>query len=128
MASTMKFELVSPEKVLLSADAEQIILTAADGQMTVLPGHAPVVAALQPGVIDVSTGGKTRRMYVGGGFAEIDPNHLTVLAERAFDVADLKGPALEREVQAAEEALAAASTDEARLVAETALGSLRNLA
>lgn len=127
MAGTFKFELVSPERIVFSADADQVILMAADGQMTLLPGHAPVVAALQPGIIDISTSGRIRRVYVGGGFAEINPAHLTVLAEKAIDVDDLSGSALENEVRAAEEAVAVATTDEARLVAETALGSLRSL-
>lgn len=128
MAGTFKFELVSPERILLSADAEQVVLMASAGQMTVLPGHAPVVAALQPGVIDVTTGGRQRRVFVGGGFAEIDPDRLTILAEKAFDAEDLKRSGLDREIKAAEEALAAATTDEDRLTADTALGALRSLA
>jgi len=128
MAGTFKFELVSPERILMSADADQVVLMAAAGQMTVLPGHAPAVAALQPGVMDVSVGGKTRRVYVGGGFAEIDPEQLTVLAEKAYDVDDLKGSVLDDEIRAAETALANAVTDDARWVAGTALESLKGLA
>jgi len=128
MAGTLKFELVSPERILMSADADQVVLMAAAGQMTVLPGHAPAVAALQPGVMDVSVGGKTRRVYVGGGFAEIDPEQLTVLAEKAYDVDDLKGSVLDDEIRAAETALANAVTDDARWVAGTALESLKGLA
>jgi F-type H+-transporting ATPase subunit epsilon len=127
MAGTMKFELVSPERILMSADAEQVVLMAAAGQMTVLPGHAPVVAALLPGVIAVSTGGKVRRLYVGGGFAEIDPEQLTVLAEKAFDADDLKGSALDAEIRAAEDMVANAANDDARWVAETELAILRGL-
>lgn len=128
MAGTFKFELVSPERILLSADAEQVVLMASAGQMTVLPGHAPAVAALQPGVIDVTTGGRQRKVFVGGGFAEIDPDRLTILAEKAFDAEDLKRSGLDREIKAAEDALAAATTDEDRLTADTALGALRSLA
>jgi F-type H+-transporting ATPase subunit epsilon len=128
MAGTFKFELVSPERILMSADADQVVLMAAAGQMTVLPGHAPVVAALQPGVMDISMGGKTRRVYVGGGFAEIDPEQLTVLAEKAYDVDDLKGTMLDDEIRAAEAALANAVTDDARWIAGTALESLKSLA
>jgi F-type H+-transporting ATPase subunit epsilon len=128
MAGTFKFELVSPERILMSADADQVVLMAAAGQMTVLPGHAPVVAALQPGVMDISMGGKTRRVYVGGGFAEIDPEQLTVLAEKAYDVDDLKGTMLDDQIRAAEAALANAVTDDARWIAGTALESLKGLA
>jgi F-type H+-transporting ATPase subunit epsilon len=128
MAGTFKFELVSPERILLSADADQVVLMAAEGQMTVLPGHAPLVAALQPGVIDVTTGGRRRKVFVGGGFAEIDPDRLTVLAEKAFDADDLKGAALDREIKAAEETLAAAASDEDCWTADTALSALRSLA
>lgn len=123
----MKFELVSPERILMSADAEQVILMAAAGQMTVLPGHAPVVAALQPGIVEVSTGGRLRRIYVAGGFAEIDPERLTILAEKAFDADDVKGSALEKELASAEQVLATAATDDERWVAETAVGALREL-
>jgi len=127
MAGTFKFELVSPERLVMSADADQVILAAAAGQMTVLPGHAPVVAALQPGVIEIMTGGKVRRVFVGGGFAEIDPERLTVLAEKAIDAGDLKGSVLDGELRSAEAALAAATTDDARWVATTALDALRGL-
>jgi F-type H+-transporting ATPase subunit epsilon len=127
MAGTFKFELVSPERMVMSADADQVILAAAAGQMTVLPGHAPVVAALQPGLVEITAGGKVHRVFVGGGFAEIDPERLTVLAEKAIDAGDLKGNVLESELRAAEAALTAATTDDARWVATTALDALRGL-
>ena len=71
MAGTFKFELVSPEKVLMSADAEQVMLPATEGDMTVLAQHAPVVVNLRPGVIDVGLPGSKSRLYVKSGIAEI---------------------------------------------------------
>jgi len=127
MASTFKFELVSPERVLLSVDAEQAIVPGADGEFTMLPGHAPVIATLRPGVLDVSAQGARKRLFVKSGFAEVDPARLTVLAEQAFDVEELTGATLSNEIKLAEAALAAAKDDEARATADTLLSELRRL-
>jgi F-type H+-transporting ATPase subunit epsilon len=127
MASTFKFELVSPERVLLSVDAEQAIVPGADGEFTMLPGHAPVIATLRPGVLDVSAQGGRKRLFVKSGFAEVDPARLTVLAEQAYDVEELTGATLSNEIKLAEAALAAAKDDEARSTADTLLSELRRL-
>ena len=128
MAATFKFELVSPERVLLSGDAEQVLVPGADGDFTVLAGHAPVISIVRPGLIDARlAGGKTARIYIKGGFAEVRPDHLTILAERAIDVSSLDAPALARELAAAEEQLAAAKDDEARFTASNAVASLKRL-
>lgn len=127
MAATFKFELVSPERILVSEDADQVILNGTDGQFTVLPGHAPMISTLQPGLMDVTTGGKSRRIYVRGGFAEVEPERLTVLAERAIEADALKGDTLAAERKAAETNLADAKTDEARRLAEAAVASLASL-
>jgi len=77
MAGTFKFELVSPERVLLSIDADQVVVPGSDGEFAVLAGHAPVIATLRPGVLDVTAGGSKRRLFVKSGFAEVDPSRLT---------------------------------------------------
>ena len=128
MAATFKFELVSPERVLLSGDAEQVLVPGADGDFTVLAGHAPVISIVRPGLIDARlAGGKTARIYIKGGFAEVRPDHLTILAERAIDVSSLDAPALARELAAAEEQLASAKDDESRFTASNAVASLKRL-
>jgi F-type H+-transporting ATPase subunit epsilon len=88
--ATFKLELVSPEKLLLSRAVEMAVLPAAEGEMGVLPGHAPMIVALRGGVISVTEGGQvTDRLFVGGGFAEVTPDRCTVLADEATPVAQL---------------------------------------
>lgn len=128
MADTFKFELVSPERVVLSEDAEQVVLPGSEGDLGVLPGHAPLIATLRPGVLDVRLPGATRRIYVRSGFAEVEPERLTVLAEMAFDVDAGDAPAtIERELDMARSDLAAAATDEARFIAQEAIDRLSRL-
>lgn len=128
MAGTFKFELVSPERVLLSVDAEQVVVPGAEGDFGVLVGHAPLVSTLRPGVLEVDLPGKKRRVFVKGGFAEVEPDRLTVLAERAMDVEDLTGSRLTSEIEAAEADLKEARDDEARMRAEAVIERLRALA
>ena len=87
MAGTFKFELVTPERMALSEDVGQVVVPGVEGDFTVLPGHAAVISALRPGIIDVTLpDARKTRIFVKGGFAEVDADHLTVLAERALDV------------------------------------------
>ena len=127
MAGTFKFELVSPERVLLSIDADQVVVPGSDGEFTVLAGHAPVIATLRPGVLDVTAGGTKRRLFVKSGFAEVDPTRLTVLAEKAYDADDLSSSDIADELKAAEAELAAAKDDEAKRMADTLVTELRRL-
>src|SRR5262245_51397604 len=93
MAGTFQFELVTPERMVLSQDATQVVVPGMEGEFTVLAGHAPVISALRPGVVDATLGDARRvRVFVKGGFAEADADRLVVLAERAMDV-EAMGPA-----------------------------------
>ena len=127
MAQTFTFELVSPEKVLLSGQAEQVLLPGSEGDMTILPNHAPLISTLRPGVIDVVRSEGRARVFGRPAFAQVGPDRLTVLAEKAYDVAELKGEALSAEISVAERDLADAKTDEQRLVANQALAALAEL-
>jgi F-type H+-transporting ATPase subunit epsilon len=127
MAGTFKFELVSPERVLLSIDADQVVVPGSDGEFAVLAGHAPVIATLRPGVLDVTAGGSKRRLFVKSGFAEVDPSRLTVLAEKAYDVDEMSSSAIADELKAAEADLAAAKDDNARRMADTLVSELKRL-
>lgn len=128
MAQTFKFELVSPEKVVLAGEAEQVVLPGSEGDMTILPGHAPLISTLRPGVLDVSLVGASRvRVFVRQAFAQVEPDRLTVLAEKTYDIADLTGATLAAELSAAEADLASAKTDDQRLVAHQAIDSLSRL-
>lgn len=127
MAGTFKFELVSPERVLLSIDADQVVVPGSDGEFAVLAGHAPVIATLRPGVLDVTAGGSKRRLFVKSGFAEVDPSRLTVLAEKAYDVDEMSSSSIAEELKAAEADLAAAKDDNARRMADTLVSELKRL-
>jgi F-type H+-transporting ATPase subunit epsilon len=128
MADTFKFELVSPERVLVSEDAEQVVVPGWQGDFAVLPGHAPVISALRPGVLDVRLPGSTRRIFVKSGFAEVEPDRLTVLAEGAFDVEDTgASEIIESQLEAAQVELAEAADDDARFAAHEAVERLRRL-
>ena len=124
MAGTFHFELVSPERVLMSEQVEQVVVPGADGDLAVLPGHAPLISTLRPGVLDITVGGASRRVFVKAGFAEVDPDRLTILAERASAVEDLD---VAKELEAARSELAAAITDAARTRAETAIQALQSI-
>ena len=127
MATTFKFELVSPERVLMSGDAEQVLLPGAEGDMTILPGHAPVISTLRPGILDIVLSGSKSRVFVKSGFAEVDPERVTVLAERAFDLAELDASQIAAELGAAEAELADAKDDDARFLANEAVSALQRL-
>jgi F-type H+-transporting ATPase subunit epsilon len=128
MAGTFKFELVTPERMLLSEDATQVVVPGVEGEFTVLAGHAPVIAALRPGLVNATLAdARTMRVFVKGGFAEVDADRLIVLAERATDVADLDSAGIAAELQTAEADLAAATSDAARLAATSAVATLRAL-
>ena len=127
MAGTFKFELVSPERILISEDAEQVIVPGMEGLFTVLPGHAPVISTLRPGVLDAQVGGSRRRVFVRGGFAEVGPEHLTVLAQHMLDLDNIDADKLASEVASAEQMLAEAKDDATRMVAGEAVERLKEL-
>jgi F-type H+-transporting ATPase subunit epsilon len=128
MADTFKFELVTPERMLMSEDVSQVVVPGTEGDFTVLAGHAPVISTIRPGVIAASLGdGRTVRLFVNGGFTEVDQNRLTVLAERALEVEAMDAALIAAELKAAEGELAAATDDAARLAANAALEQLRRL-
>ena len=127
MAGTFKFELVSPERVLLAGDASEAVLPGSEGQMTIFAGHAPVVTTLRPGVITVSIDGNAKRIFVKSGFAEIDSERVTVLAEVAYEASELDANKLADELKAAEADLANAKDDDATMMAVAAIEQLKAL-
>jgi F-type H+-transporting ATPase subunit epsilon len=128
MADTFKFELVTPERMLLSEDASQVVIPGTEGDFTVLAGHAPVISTIRPGLIEAALHDDRRlRLFVKGGFAEVDANRLTVLAQRALEVEGMDAARIADELATAENELAAAADDAARLAAHAAVHQLRNL-
>jgi len=111
--STLHFEFVSPERVLFSGEVDQVDLPGAEGDMGILPEHAPLVTALRPGVITIFNEGRQEQVVVVGGFAEVSPAGLTVLADRAMPRENFDGAVLSAEIKDAEED-AADTADEHR--------------
>ena len=125
MADTFTFELVSPEKLLISEPVESVVVPGAEGDFQVLANHAPVLATLRPGLLDVVLpDGKERRIFVRGGFVEVGPDNLTVLAQNAIDSADLNKSALAQEIKDAEEDVSDAKDDQTRDKAQDHLDRL----
>ena len=128
MPDAFKFELVSPERLLVSGEVEQVLVPGAEGDMTVLAHHAPLLTTLRPGLLDIGfPGGEQRRYFIRGGFAEVGPTGLTVLAETAVDLAELDAGQLAQAVKDAEEDVADATEDMARDRAQTKLDQLRQV-
>lgn len=128
MAETFKFELVSPERLLLSGEVEQVLVPGSEGDFTMLPRHAPLLTSLRPGLLEIVAGGSERKRYfVRGGFAEVSPEGLIVLAETAIDLAELERETLDQAVKDAEEDVADAKDDRTRDRARTKLDHLRQV-
>lgn len=87
--ATLHFDLVSPEKLAFSGDVDQVDIPGVEGDFGVLAGHAPVVAAIRPGILTITTAGKHERIIVLGGLAEVSEKGLTVLADVATSLAEL---------------------------------------
>jgi F-type H+-transporting ATPase subunit epsilon len=122
MADTVKFELVSPERLLFSADVESVVVPGSEGDFGVLPGHARLISTVRPGVISVFQNGKvTDRIFVEGGFAEVTGAGCTVLAEYAVPVSELQRDSAQQAIQDAREDIEDAKDDEARKEATKAL-------
>jgi len=107
--ASFHFDLVSPEKLLFAGDVGQVDLPGSEGDLGVLAGHAPLVTALRPGIIVVSRAGGDLRVVVNGGFAEVGPAGLTVLAEMAVPVAEFDQAVLAGEIKDTEEDFADAT-------------------
>ena len=109
MADKLQFELVSPEKLLLSQPVGMVVVPGSEGNFGVLPGHALFISTVRPGIIDVYENGMpaiSERIFVSGGFAEVTPERCTVLADEAVPVASLDRAAIEAEIRARESAIA----------------------
>ena len=128
MAETIHFDLVAPERLLLSEDVQMVTLPGAEGYFGVLAGHAPLLSALKPVVIEVRhEGDAATKLFVRGGFAEVDGQHVVVLAEEAIPLADFDVGALDQRIRDTEEDLVAAKTDAERTRVAEQLDHLRQL-
>ncbi len=128
MAEPYKFELVSPERLLISEQVESVVIPGTEGEMTVMANHAPVMTTVKPGVVTVKpVSGAEQRYVVFGGFADILPEGCTLLAESAVAVTDIDRADLARRIQEAKEDVSDAKDDETRTKAEQFLAQLTTL-
>ena len=131
MPDTFKFELVSPERLLVSGEVEQVLVPGPEGDMTILAHHAPVLTTLRPGVLEIGhASGEQQRFFLRGGFAEVNPTGLIVLAQTAVDLRELDAGQLAQEIENAEEDVADAANaaeDAVRDRAQTRLDHLRQV-
>ncbi|MFO7483597.1 F0F1 ATP synthase subunit epsilon [Oceanibaculum nanhaiense] len=112
MAETTNFELVSPEKLLVSQPVEMVVVPGAEGYFGVLPRHAPFISTLIPGVIQIYEGGQVKeRIFVAGGFAEVTEDRCTVLAETAIALGEIDRAAVEQTLKNLTEDLQTAKED-----------------
>ncbi|HLO78373.1 MAG TPA: F0F1 ATP synthase subunit epsilon [Magnetospirillum sp.] len=119
MAEKIQFELVSPSKLLVSSAVDMVVVPGTEGDFGALPRHSPVIATVRPGVIDIHDEGKvSNRIFVAGGFAEVNEERITVLAEEAIPVSELSADQAAQRLQAAQEALADAKNDSEKAAAE----------
>jgi F-type H+-transporting ATPase subunit epsilon len=128
MAEKLKFDLVAPERLLLSTEAEMVIVPGSEGDFGVLAGHAAGMSTLRVGGIEGSgADAGDVRIFVRGGFAEVTPAGLTVLAEEAVPLSELDAAALDARIQDATEDVDDATTDEVKARAQAHLDQLKEL-
>lgn len=111
MADTVQFDLVSPERMLASVAASAVQIPGADGDLTAMAGHAPVITTLRPGIVTAATAQGEVKYLVTGGFAEIGPDSISLLAERGVPVAELTQATFDALLSEARAAAANASGD-----------------
>jgi F-type H+-transporting ATPase subunit epsilon len=130
MAETLQFELVSPEKLLLSEQVGMVVVPGGEGNFGVLPGHALFISGVRPGVIDVYQDGRavSERIFVSGGFAEVTPERCTVLADEAVPLSSLDRGTIESEIRSLESTVSGLKDQIQRLAGEERETALVHLA
>lgn len=111
MAETFHFDLVSPERKLASVNATEVRLPGSEGDFTAMPGHAPFLTTLRPGIVVAQTEGGETRHLVTGGFAEVGPDSVSVLAERSLPAGELTQAGYDAIIAEARTAAAAAAPE-----------------
>ncbi len=127
MADKLNFALVSPEREVFHGEVDHVVAPGSEGEFGVLPGHAPFMSTLKPGTLKVIDGAEVRRIFVNGGFADVTPEGLTVLAEDAVDLGTVDAAQLEVELKAAQEEARDANSDAKREAANAKLARLESL-
>lgn len=124
MADKLTFSLVSPERELFAGEVDKVDIPGTEGDLGVLPNHSPLMAAIRTGTIKVYVDGAVTEYFVQGGFADVTPDGLTVLAEKALPMTEVNSESLQADIAAAEAALDGLE-GEAALAAQQNLDGLR---
>jgi F-type H+-transporting ATPase subunit epsilon len=129
MLDKIAFDIVSPERLLMSDEAEMVTVPGSDGDFGVLAGHMPLISTLRPGLVSIqaATASGDSRFFVLGGFAEVNPLKLIILAEEAIPIASIDVEALEQRIRNTEEDLELAKLDADRARVAEQLDHLRQL-
>jgi F-type H+-transporting ATPase subunit epsilon len=129
MTDKIPFDIVSPERLLLSDEADMVTVPGSEGDFGVLAGHMPLISTLRPGVVDIRGGSESGdlRFFVLGGFAEANPRKLTVLAEEAVPMTSVDAATLEQRIKNTEEDLVLAKNESDRARVAEQLDHLRQL-
>jgi F-type H+-transporting ATPase subunit epsilon len=127
MADPFQFELVSPEKLLMSAKVEQVVVPGSEGYFTVLKGHAPYMSTMRPGVVDVMREGQNESIFVRGGFADVSAGGLMILAEQAIPLSEVDSDWLAQQIVNAQEDVADVKDGAAKDAAELRLQQLKEV-
>ena len=126
---SFQFELVSPERLLFSGQVQGVVIPGTEGDFEVLAHHAPTMSSIRPGLIAIreTAGGTPRRLFVRGGFADVSPAGLTILAELAIPYEELSAEKISAEITMAQEDVADAASEVEKAKAVEKLGQLQDL-
>ena len=105
MAGKLRLVVVTPEGKTFDDDVEQVVMPGVEGQLGILPGHVPLLTAIQPGELDLKAGSRGDELAVGGGFAEITGDRVTILTDMAVRPTDIDEHAVEKALESAKQAL-----------------------
>jgi F-type H+-transporting ATPase subunit epsilon len=126
--ATFLFELVSPTRLVFAGEVDQVDVPGAEGDFGVFANHAPLIAALKPGILTIREGNNAKRFYVRDGFAEVNSAGLTVIAEFAVPAEDAKAEVLQKDIADAEARFAEAKDGPVRDRAQERVGQLKQAA
>ena len=105
MAGKLRLVVVTPEGKTFDSDVEQVVMPGVEGQLGILPGHVPLLTAIQPGEVDLKAGSRGDELAVGGGFAEVTGDRVTILTDMAVKPEDIDEHAVEKALQSAQQTL-----------------------
>jgi F-type H+-transporting ATPase subunit epsilon len=120
-------ELVSPERKVFAGEVSEVVIPSANGDMGILANHAPIVAVLRPGMLTIKGGASPKSVYVRGGFAEVNAQGLSILAERVVPAEELTAEILASEIALLEAEFTKAKSDNAKQAATQRISSLKSL-